>query len=175
MITFLPDLNGRYPEDKELFFQELPEDAPLYDYLSYYDENKGDQMYNLWLANTIMGYALSDAYFLFEKTGLPDRSNFGCNKLEAEKVSAENNELRMQNKCNAIVDQVVEGVSPGVTNSMRNPARLFCDNLLKVATNTMVIAVDAHLACVTARRLKQKILDGLRYIAWAAYHAAKIA
>ena len=169
-------MNGRYPKDKDLSFQELRDGPDLYNPLpdtsSSYDKGKGDKAYNLWVADTKMGYALSDAYDLFEKVNerLGDKDFFGCSKLKAEKEERKNKKIRMEHKCNGISQDIV--ISPG--GSVTNPLREACDTILKAETRAVELASEAKLVCENKRLFNEKTRNILRWIAWSAYQVAKI-
>jgi hypothetical protein len=153
MITFLPDLNGRYPEDKELFFKELPDEPELYNPLpdtsSSYEEGKVDTVYNLWLSDTTMGYALDDITSLGVKMknfhdSRKEVQESKC-KVKEDKVISIQSKVEMKKaECATIPNIVVTGTAPGATKSFSNPRNKICYNVLKLRIEKMkAISLEA--------------------------------
>lgn len=163
MITFLPDLNGRYPEDKELFFKELPDEPELYNPLpgtsSSYEEGKVDTVYNLWLSDTTMGYALDDITSLAVKMknfhdSRKEVQESKCKVKEDEVIKVQSNVEMKKAECAKIPDIIVEGTSPGATKSFPNPRNKVCNNLLQLKIENMKAISRNAIRCRFAETIQ---------------------
>lgn len=179
MITFLPDLNGRYPKDKELFFKQLPKDAPLINYLSYYDTNKGDQMYNLWLADTTMGYAVEDITSLGVKMkdvhdSRKEIKGDKCRVEENRVISIQSKVEEGKARCAKIPNILVEGVAPGATKSFSNPRNKICYDLLKLRIENMRAISLKAIRCRIAETIEALNYFAKESVFWALHATAKL-